>query len=161
MKKKLYDRKLAVEYAIEWAYRRNPKYYNFDPVGGDCTNFISQCVYAGAGVMNYTPILGWFYKSSTNRTPSWTGVEYFARFLTENNSIGPVGVYTDLNNIDLGDVIQLGNANGDFYHSLLVTGFNGPNVLVSTHTFDALNRPLSSYLFNMIRFIHISHVNFQ
>ena len=56
-----YDRKAAVEYARKWAYGRNPAYYDFSRLGGDCTNFASQCVYAGSDVMNYTPVLGWYY----------------------------------------------------------------------------------------------------
>ena len=35
-----YDRQKAIQYAEKWAFSRNPKYYNFDAVGGDCTNFI-------------------------------------------------------------------------------------------------------------------------
>lgn len=37
---RIYDRISAVSYAKKWALSRNPKYYNFDTVGGDCTNFI-------------------------------------------------------------------------------------------------------------------------
>ena len=48
-----YNREKAIVYAQKWAYARNPNYYNFDHVGGDCTSFISQCLYAGTGVMNY------------------------------------------------------------------------------------------------------------
>ena len=51
---KEYNRREALRYAKEWAYKRNPKYYNFDRVGGDCTSFVSQCIYAGAGIMNYS-----------------------------------------------------------------------------------------------------------
>jgi hypothetical protein len=57
-----YDRRAAVEYAHRWAYGRNPRYYDFEKLGGDCTNFASQCLYAGSGVMNYTPQLGWYYR---------------------------------------------------------------------------------------------------
>ena len=53
-----YDRFAGVSYAHRWAYERNPKYMNFDELGGDCTNFASQCLYAGAGVMNFTPTMG-------------------------------------------------------------------------------------------------------
>ena len=53
-----YDRQAAVTYAHRWAYHRNPDFYNFDELGGDCTNFASQCLYAGSGVMNYTPTFG-------------------------------------------------------------------------------------------------------
>ena len=52
-----YDRFAGVSYAHRWAYERNPKYMNFDELGGDCTNFASQCLYAGAGVMNFTPTI--------------------------------------------------------------------------------------------------------
>ena len=38
-----YDRQAAVDYAHRWAYHRNPDFYNFDELGGDCTNFASQC----------------------------------------------------------------------------------------------------------------------
>ena len=62
-----YDREEAVQYAKTWAYSRNPKYYNFDSVGGDCTSFVSQCIYAGAKVMNYNQY-GWYYKQQNSRT---------------------------------------------------------------------------------------------
>ena len=39
-----YDRQKAIKYAKVWAYFRNPNYYNFDNIGGDCTNYISQCM---------------------------------------------------------------------------------------------------------------------
>lgn len=47
----VYDRYSAVMYAHKWAYDRNPRYYNYDKIGGDCTNFASQCLLAGNGVM--------------------------------------------------------------------------------------------------------------
>ena len=56
-----YDRGAAVRYAKRWAYGRNPAFYDYERIGGDCTNFASQCVYAGSGVMNYTRDLGWYY----------------------------------------------------------------------------------------------------
>ena len=48
-----YNRKKAVEYALKWALDRNPRYLDYDDLGGDCTNFISQCLYAGIEEMNY------------------------------------------------------------------------------------------------------------
>ena len=79
-----YNREAAVAYAREWALSRNPAYYDYSELGGDCTNFASQCIYAGAGVMNYTPVFGWYYISSAERTASWTGVEFLYNFLTQN-----------------------------------------------------------------------------
>ena len=68
-----YDREAATSYAVKWALLRNPDFYSFDNLGGDCTSFASQCLYAGCGVMNYTPISGWYYKSAGDRTAAWTG----------------------------------------------------------------------------------------
>lgn len=45
-----YNRGKAVAYALEWAMSRNPAYLDFEELGGDCTNFASQCLLAGGGV---------------------------------------------------------------------------------------------------------------
>lgn len=58
MKIKMYDRISSVSYANKWALTRNPLYYNFDKVGGDCTSFVFQCLYAGCKQMNYDHING-------------------------------------------------------------------------------------------------------
>ncbi|MDE5667595.1 MAG: amidase domain-containing protein, partial [Clostridia bacterium] len=76
-----YDRQAAYEYAKKWAFSRNPAFYDFSKIGGDCTNFASQCIYAGAKIMNFTPTFGWFYRSANDRTPSWTGVQFLYNFL--------------------------------------------------------------------------------
>ena len=85
-----YQRQKAVEYARKWALARNPAYYDFSDLGGDCTNFASQAVYAGSGVMNFTPAFGWFYRTANDRTPSWTGVEFFLQFLFRKPQRGPL-----------------------------------------------------------------------
>ena len=82
-----YNRKLAIEYAKKWAYKRNPKYYNYDLLGGDCTNFISQCIYEGCKIMNYTKTYGWYYNSANDKSPSWTGVDFLYKFLINNKGI--------------------------------------------------------------------------
>ena len=40
-----YNRNGAVEYAHQWAYTRNPKYFDFSGSGGDCTNFVNQAIH--------------------------------------------------------------------------------------------------------------------
>ncbi|WP_040197226.1 amidase domain-containing protein [Candidatus Soleaferrea massiliensis] len=158
-----YNRQRAFDYAEAWAYRRNPNYLDFSDLGGDCTNFASQCLYAGSGVMNYTPIYGWYYNSSSDRTASWTGVQYLYNFLTSNKTQGVFASDTTIDRMMIGDIIQLGNYSNEFYHSLVVTGVgNEPdesNILVSTHSFDAHQRRLSSYTYANIRFLHIEGVH--
>lgn len=153
-----YDRGKAVAYARKWAFGRNPAFYNFDGLGGDCTNFASQCLYAGAGVMNYTPVFGWYYIDLNRRAPAWTGVEYFYRFLTENTGMGPFAKEVELSELLIGDFVQLGRATGDFYHTPVVTAVKNGKIYVAAHTYDAFDRPLSSYVFEKARGIHITGV---
>ena len=158
MSEREYDREAAVRYAREWAYKRNPAFYDFSRIGGDCTNFASQCIYAGAGVMNYTPVTGWFYRSTNDRTASWTGVEYLYKFLTENKGAGPYAEEVPLSELQIGDIVQLGRATGDFYHSPVVVGFSRGEILVAAHTFDVFGKRLSSYTFERSRGLHILKV---
>jgi len=103
-----YNREAALAYAKKWAFKRNPQFYDFSKLGGDCTNFASQCVYAGSGVMNYTRDLGWYYIDPNNKAPAWTGVDYFYNFMTrEEATVGPVAEVTGIRQILPGDVVQL------------------------------------------------------
>lgn len=149
-----YDRAQAVAYARRWAMLRNPAYYDFTEIGGDCTNFASQCLFAGAHVMNYTPTFGWYYISVRNRAPAWTGVEYLFDFLTGNDSVGPFAAVVPQEAAMPGDLVQLADATGDFYHTLLVTA-NLPRILVAAHDDNALDRPLASYDYAQARSLHI------
>lgn len=152
-----YNRNAAVAYARSWAHRRNPAYYNFEQLGGDCTNFASQCIYAGARVMNFTPVMGWYYRSPADRTASWTGVEYLYNFLVHNQSVGPYARMVPQSEALPGDLVQLGTGAGHFYHSPVITA-TIPTILVAAHTYDALDRPLSSYQYETARFLHIEGV---
>ena len=101
-----YDRAAAVRYAHIWAYGRNPRYYDYESIGGDCTNFASQCIYAGAGVMNDTPTFGWYYINANDKAPAWTGVEYLYNFLTRRTpSVGPFAGEVSPERIRPGDIV--------------------------------------------------------
>ncbi|MBQ6932727.1 MAG: amidase domain-containing protein, partial [Clostridia bacterium] len=117
---KEYNRDKALAYAKRWALDRNPLFFSFNGIGGDCTNFVSQCIFAGGCVMNYTPTYGWYYISSSDRTPSWSGVQFFYDFMVNNKEQGPFATEVTADRIERGDIIQLGNEEGLFYHSLIV-----------------------------------------
>ena len=157
-----YDRTDAVNYAHEWAFKRNPKYLDFSNIGGDCTNFCSQCLYAGSKVMNYKPTFGWYYRSSKDRTPSWTGVQYLYNFLVSNKGAGPYAREVPPHKIKQGDIIQLSFDGKVFKHSLVTvkTGAipNIYNIQIATHTYDRDYYHLSNYTFKKIRFLHIEGV---
>lgn len=161
-----YYREQAVQYANYWAYRRNPNYYSFDQLGGDCTNFVSQAIYYAAGVMNYTPTYGWYYISLNNRSPSWTGVPYFWDFFTTNKGPGPYGHEVSLSEVKPGDVIQMAIKDPNtFGHTVLVTDLLSENpdtdsIIIAAHDRDSAFRPISTYSYYMIRALHIDGVRY-
>ena len=155
MIQKIYSRKSAVEYAQKWAFDRNPRYYNFDEIGGDCTNFISQCIYNGAYVMNYAPTFGWYYNSLNDRAPAWTSVNALYNFLTTNKGVGPFSKECTIDELEIGDIIQMQIDQPDFHHTTIIDDIDENEIYVTAHTFDSTNRPLSSYLYKQIRYIHI------
>ena len=162
MKENIYQRQNVIEYAKKWAFLRNPKYYNFDSVGGDCTSFVSQCIYAGAKIMNYSKQKGWYYINGNNKSPSWSGVEFLYDFLITNQSVGPYGEKTNQEKIELGDIAQLSFDGSQFGHTLVITNiedkYNLSKIRIASHTFDSFNKPISTYNFKKIRFVHIKGV---
>ena len=158
---KPYLRERAVEYARKYAFSQNPIFGNFRGIGGNCTNFVSQSIYAAGCVMNYTPTFGWYYISLDDRSPSWTGVEFFYNFIIENAGVGPFGRVATSDELEIGDVIQLGREGEGYYHTLLVVGFSEEGLLVAAQTDNAYARPLATYDYDFARFIKILGIRFE
>ncbi|MBR3570055.1 MAG: amidase domain-containing protein [Oscillibacter sp.] len=67
--------------------RYNPAYANFNPYGGDCANFTSQCIYAGGMPQVVTKPYsndGWYYKTSNDRSATWTGATNLHHWMRDN-----------------------------------------------------------------------------
>lgn len=155
-----YDRDAAVRYAHLWAYERNPAYYNYDALGGDCTNFVSQCLFAGGAEMNYAPTFGWYYISANRKAPAWTGVPYLYNFLTRTGGgAGPRARVCRLEELLPGDLVQLLFTGEVYQHTPIVVEARAPfaprDILVAAHTQDTDYRPLSTYSYRLIRPLHI------
>lgn len=121
-----YSPSSATSYAKKHAKSPNSSYADFTNYGGDCTNFVSQAIFAGKVKQvvgsNYGTN-GWFYKTSTNRSATWTGANQFGNYWR-----GKVGSVSGRYKTDIipkakaGDVIQYKEgATGLRYHSLIVT----------------------------------------
>ncbi len=152
----------AVAYARTWSLSRNPLFIDFTGFGGNCTNFVSQCILAGGGVMNFTPDFGWYYNGPDDRAPAWTGVEYFFNFMTgdpayanRNGEVGPFAEVVPRPFAVAGDVIQLADENGDWYHAMLISEIRNREIYVCAHSDDSLDRPLSTYTYDRIRYLHM------
>ena len=155
----MYNRQKAVEYAKRWALRRNPRYYDYQNIGGDCTNFASQVIYAGYGQMNFKPVFGWYYIDANKKSPSWTGVNELYNFLINNRGPGPKAIEVPITAVAPGDVLQLDfDGDGRFDHTpvIIETGDYTPDtMLLAAHSRDSILRPLSTYNYEKVRFLHI------
>ncbi len=161
-----YDRYSAVEYALKWAYSRNPRFFDFEDIGGNCTNFVSQCLYAGCGIMNYSGFEnGWYYIDANDRSASWTGVQYLRRFLLTNKGVAVYGEEAPLEVLMPGDIIQLRNSNGVLYHSVIISYIKQPvtpqNIFICAHSYDARDRRLSTYNYAKAEGIHILGARYE
>lgn len=155
----VYNRQAAVSYARDWALARNTSKY--PSYSEDCTNFVSQCVYAGAPVMN--PARGW-YASMSGGGLAWIQVLTFHDFITTNSpNVGPWAYTVSKSSAQIGDVIQLWKISaGKYNHSIIISSIlSDGTILYCGHTTDRLDASLSEvyasrlYDINKTRFIHI------
>lgn len=169
----VYDRYGAVSYAHYWAFRRNPNYYDFPAPYGDCTNFVSQSLHHGGGAaMEFggyhsqgSP--GWYYYSVSDYSASWTDVGSLHRFIVDEFAFsekGPEGCDVAYSFAQVGDIIQFKWDSDEIWdHSVIivqkVSGPNGPQYFVAAHSEDRDYYPLSGFLYEDIRFIHIDRID--
>lgn len=85
-----YDVDAVIAYSDKYALNYNTAYYNFNPNGGDCANFVSQCISAGGMpqvVCNTYGTSGWFYKAANNRSATWTGAPQLKTWMANNRGV--------------------------------------------------------------------------
>lgn len=111
--------------------------------------------------MNFTKDMGWYYINANDKAPAWTGVEYFYNFMTrKERSAGPVAQEASISQMEPGDVVQLSFDGIHWNHSPIVVrllrspALRPADVLIAAHSYDAYNRPLSTYDYQAIRFLH-------
>jgi hypothetical protein len=135
-----YDRVKAVRYAETWWNSYNPAFKKFDV---DCTNFVSQCLYAGGAPMTGYPdrAKGWWMKN--NRwSYSWAVANSFRWYLS--------GAHVGLRAIEVsspeqlmpGDVICYDfQGDGRFDHTTIVVAKDRQRMpLVNAHTSNSRMR---------------------
>ena len=112
--------------------------------------------------MNYKPVFGWFYIDSHRRTASWTGVEFLRNFLVDNKGEGPFAREVNAAEVLPGDIVQLSFDGNVFGHSPVIVSTGAVpdinNILIAAHTYDADNRPLNTYYYQDVRFLHIDGI---
>lgn len=127
-----YNRLKAVQYAERWWSSFNP---NFPQFTDDCTNFISQCLYAGGVPMWGKPnrTKGWWIEGKSNWSYSWTVAHAFMLMLKAAAWTKEVKNPTQLM---IGDIICYDfEGDGRYNHNTIVTAKDEyGNPLVNAHT---------------------------
>jgi hypothetical protein len=159
-----YNRDKAVKYAGKYAglawgagnnHLYNTRYRNYNDRGGDCTNFVSQCLgdQEGGGL----PMDGsWFYDFKEGAgTQAWVRADIFGDWLVYSGHGRHLirGTFPELNTptekyphgavreLRKGDVIGYGKKNHSA-HMAIVTGYDSQGYpLVCSHNVDRYNCP--------------------
>ncbi|CAM4475445.1 amidase domain-containing protein [Paenibacillus tarimensis] len=141
-----YRRDLAAAYADRWWNESNPAYELFDV---NCTNYVSQCVFAGHAPMNYTGRResGWWYKGRMDGREwwsySWSVSNALAGYLSGDRLQGlRAEVVRSPEQLQLGDVIAYDwDGSGRYGHSTIVTAFDRQGMpLVNANTVSSRHR---------------------
>ena len=154
---KKYDREAASLYARKYAKNPNKDYpfYGKPDYKGDCTNFTSQCLYAGGIVTDNVGKYQWYKLNS-----AWRGANKFYEYWNNNKGSGSTkglkaskSIFKD---IRLADLIEKKPENA-VTHTVIVTGykvdswgFNDPwkykyDVLICQHSDDKKSGMLKDY----------------
>ena len=152
-----YSGAAAATYADTYWQSYNPDWPSFTRKGGDCTNFVSQALYAGGIAMRPSPPYAgdgaWYMLHSKGRrwsySLSWINVQNHRSFLLSLPAVTQVASYYGVapgelvaSNAAQGDVVLYDWEDDGFYdHESIVVASDGPNPdatpnwdLVDAHT---------------------------
>lgn len=139
------NRQKVANYATKWALSYNSAYTKYSV---DCTNFVSQAMYAGGWKevshpwVDYKQDDAWWYGGIPTNSWTWSGAENFYRMTKALKRTTTAKYVSDLR---VGDLLQYKNKGAtNMTHSMVVTKKSGSTVYLSYHTTNTLNKPFSS-----------------
>lgn len=168
-----YDRGSAVAYARQWVGIRSGDWPDYSRNGGNCQNFVSQCLYAGGIPMDVSGPSVWkWYGSTPNNLPqpagrsaSWSAVVSFLDYVESNTGYGLAAVAdAPYYSGSPGDIIHLGDAQR-WRHTVLITGLvedgegNTEDYLICSNTADLRDFPVSAYAYTRQLLIRVAGWN--
>lgn len=166
VKEKGYDRTSAANYADKYcgvtslsdnSDKYDKKYPNYTGIGGNCTNFVSQCLGDKEGghlPQDYT----WcstVKNGKRDSSPSWINADAFKDYIlySGKGKIIKNGDFKNLLckneestkhsfcNLQIGDVVSY-SKKGDIDHNAIITGFDSSGYpLINSHTVDRYHVP--------------------
>jgi len=129
-----YNRVKAVQYAEKWWNDYNPKFKKFDV---DCTNYISQCLWAGGAPMKHSS-----NRAKGNWSYSWAVAHSLRWYLPSSNSGLRGKEVSSADQLKPGDVICYDfTGDGHWQHNTIVVTKDGAGMpLVNAHTTNSRHR---------------------
>ena len=163
-----YNRVGAVNYAVKYALQPNQeyKYFQFNNEnGGDCTNFVSQCLLAGGAPMDYNKLRPWWYNIKQGKASiCWAVAHSLYWYLKTNQSISRAGVkgleVEDIRDLEIGDLIFYENYHNTIFHAAIITSFikihGNIEPLISQHSVNQLNETYKkNYEYKKVHFLKV------
>ncbi|MFO1442644.1 amidase domain-containing protein [Bacillus sp. Bva_UNVM-123] len=135
-----YDRLKAVQYAERWWNSYNPAYKTFEV---NCTNYISQCLYAGGAPMRGHPNRGQgWWTTNSNWSYSWSVANAMKNYLPHSKIGLRAKEVSSPKELLLGDVICYDfQGDGRFDHTTIVTAKDADGMpLVNANTYNSRMR---------------------
>lgn len=163
-----YNRVEAVNYAIKYALEPNKQYKYFqsnNESGGDCTNFVSQCLRAGGAPLDYNNSRPWWYDMKRGKASiCWAVAHSLYWYLKKNQSMNRNVIkgleVEDISKLEIGDVIFYENIKNIIFHAAIITSFietsGNKEPRISQHTYNQLNETYKkSYDYKKAHFLKI------
>ncbi len=153
-----YDRQAAAAYAAQYCLARNSSYTNYDELGGNNQNYVSQVLRAGGIPNDTTGNWKWKYygdnvdetEMKTGRTPSWIGSYYFYNYASSNYDSGlACTVGANFFAAEGGDVMMTGLEDGVYNTSYAVLDTYEEDgavidILLGSNSVDRENWPMTA-----------------
>lgn len=162
-----YDVSKVLAYIEEYNDKYNEAYPCYNGRGGDCANFVSQCLAAGGMQMkgtNASNFNNWFcrtnnYEEYSKVSSTWRGAEAFGSYWKKNAldyKEFPREQFADklafrevFKYANVGDAISFMNSNGRPYHTTIVSFKNRDNdrlIRFAAHTSFQYDKSLYEYV---------------
>ena len=161
----LYDRDAAIAYAREWYNSANTSAYaSFIGKGGDCANFVSQCLVAGGIGMTSDWFSNrkedWLYSLITNEkymysiSSSWKCADDHYKYFSDetnpytNGSViqitdrSKIKVFASTGTVKPGDLLYF-VVDGNVSHATMVSSVDNGMIFFTGHSSPRYNYPLS------------------
>jgi hypothetical protein len=171
-----YRRAAAVAYALRWFGGHNTYYNNYAGQGGDCANFVSQCVGDeppapapnGGGLWRFglasDPLNHqWWFRPAPYRqqSQSWTfcPTQAAAWRWPQPGHMPASYVYAYSSTVPSGyargDVVWLTDASGTQQHAMICTSFSGSTPLFTCHSPGVHDKPRSYFGWSSQRYARL------